>query len=122
MRPVHRPRSPLPRGGLLGDQLPPAALHAADAGVGPRGEREDPASVRRGHPAGISLLLLRRRHAARAILMRASQDREPERSRRAWRMLGLLCTAELLGMSVWFAARDRKSTRLNSSHLGISYA
>src|SRR5262245_63947655 len=54
-----------------------------------------------------------RRHAA--LLLRAVPPRERKR------LLGQ-CPCAQVGLHASVGPRDRKSTRLNSSHLGISYA
>src|SRR5258705_6674974 len=51
----------------------------------------------------------------------------PHRSDREWVISGLSIASRLMysspnGMSIRPMRKDRKSTRLNSSHLGISYA
>src|SRR5205814_2916904 len=83
-----------------------------------------------------ALLSLSEDRIAREIERWQQINADEERWRRAWRrrclLLGLRCGATYiaggvlawgsLGMTGDWAQIDRKSTRLNSSHLGISYA
>ena len=62
--PLHHARLSLPRGGPTRHQLPPAALHAADARQRFRGLRRDPGRLRARDRRPVPLLQLRRRHAA----------------------------------------------------------
>jgi S-adenosylmethionine:tRNA ribosyltransferase-isomerase len=57
---LHPPAVPVPGGGPPGDQLPPAPLDAADAGLGLRRSRPDDAGVPRGGGRRVPLLLVRR--------------------------------------------------------------
>src|SRR5690606_10974315 len=62
---VHHAGLPLPGRRRPGHQLPSAAVHAADAGVGPGRHRTHPPRVRARRRPTLPLLQLRRRHVHR---------------------------------------------------------
>src|SRR5690606_41983130 len=61
---LHLPRLPDPFGGRVVDQLPPARVDPADAGVGVHGQGADPGRLRARGTRALPILLLRRRDAA----------------------------------------------------------
>ncbi|SOT40968.1 hypothetical protein F01_350013 [Burkholderia cenocepacia] len=65
-RHLHHARLPFPRGRPARDELPPAEIDAADAGVRVRGRRDDPRRVPARDRRTLSVLQLRRRDAAHA--------------------------------------------------------
>src|SRR2546426_6373654 len=79
-----------------------------------------------GRARGGGRLGPERRRAGRRVppggRVGAAGRRAEERSRRAARQSNVLAGGDLPGRGAHGAARDRKSTRLNSSHLVISYA
>src|SRR5699024_6211701 len=92
---LHLPRLPDPQRGCAADQLPPARVDAADAGVGVRGQGAVAGGLRARGRAALPLLLLWRRTAAfsrRSALMitistpapATFQPGKPERHPNSW--------------------------------------
>ena len=75
---LHLSRFHLPRDRRADDQLPPAQIHADDAGLGPDGAGPGPADIRPCHRRGLQIFLLRGRLAVDTAALRCEGGTEHE--------------------------------------------